>query len=133
MPSSPLIDRLTTDLGWPALETPDQLAAFLAEPGARCLFVPGDPVRNLETNDAAVILPELVLAFQGLFSAAVVRDSLEAALREDAGVWKTPSLIFYRDGQQIGAIPKVRDWDDYLARIQHILAQPTPAPATAAE
>jgi hydrogenase-1 operon protein HyaE len=32
-----------------------------------------------------------------------------------------PSLIFLRDGQFIGAIPKVRDWADYLDRTRAIL------------
>jgi hydrogenase-1 operon protein HyaE len=27
----------------------------------------------------------------------------------------------------IGGIPKVRDWDEYMARITQILAQPVPA------
>lgn len=121
--TSPLIDRLTTALGWPCLTSLDETDAFLAEPGARCLFVPGDPVRNLESTDAAVILPELVQAFQGLFSVAVVHADLETAIRERSGVFKAPSLIFYRDGVQLGAIPKVRDWDDYLTRIQIILGQ----------
>ena len=40
---------------------------------------------------------------------------------EAAGVFKTPLLIFFRDGAQIGTIPKVRDWDDYLNRVAHIL------------
>jgi hypothetical protein len=44
-----------------------------------------------------------------------------------AGVYKTPSLIFYRAGEQIGALPKVRDWSDYMARIAQILAaRPNP-------
>ena len=44
-------------------------------------------------------------------------------MRDAAGVFKTPLLVFFRDTVQIGAIPKVRDWDDYLARISHILSR----------
>jgi hypothetical protein len=69
--------------------------------------------------------PELQQAFQGAFDCAVVADAIEADTREMAGVYKTPSLIFYRDGQQIGALPKVRDWSDYMARIAQILAART--------
>ena len=81
----------------------------------------------LETADVAVILPELKMAFQGRFDCAVVDDAVEERVRDDTGVFKTPSLIFYRDGALIGSIPKVRDWDDYMARIAHILAVPAAA------
>jgi hydrogenase-1 operon protein HyaE len=91
------------------------------------IFVPGDPARNLESADVAVILPELRMAFQGCFDCAVADDAVEEWLRGDTGVLKTPSLIFYRDGALIGAIPKVRDWDDYMARTAQILSVPQAA------
>ncbi|RVT83232.1 hydrogenase accessory protein [Rhodobacteraceae bacterium CCMM004] len=122
-----LIDRLTDELGWPRLETPEDVATFTQAPGAHCLFVPGDPVRNLESTDAAVILPELAQAFQGRFDVAVVADAIEAQVREAAGVLKTPSLIFFREGRLLGGIPKVRDWSDYVARTAHILDTPAAA------
>lgn len=118
----PLIARLTDDMGWPALNQHDQVSEFVNRPGAHCLFVPGDPVKNLETTDAAVILPEIVQSFQGKFDCGVVGDEIDYEVREQAGVFKTPLLIFFRDGQQVGTIPKVRDWSDYLARVTHILS-----------
>ncbi|WP_425052418.1 hydrogenase accessory protein [Psychromarinibacter sp. S121] len=117
----PLIDRLTDELGWPRLTTREELAAF-TETGVTALFLPGDPRRNLESADVAVILPELRIAFQRAFDCAVVDDAIEAQLREETRVLKTPSVIFYRDGQFLGGIPKVRDWDDYIARIPQILS-----------
>jgi hydrogenase-1 operon protein HyaE len=120
----PLISRLIDERGWPALDDAAAMTAFRDAPGCHVLFVPGDAGRNLETADVAVILPELRMAFQGRFDCAVVGDAVEGALREETGVYKTPSLIFFRDGRMIGAIPKVRDWDDYMARITHILGQP---------
>ena len=118
----PLIARLTDDMGWPALNQHDQVSEFVNRPGAHCLFVPGDPAKNLETTDAAVILPEIVQSFQGKFDCGVVGDEIDYEVREKAGVFKTPLLIFFRDGQQVGTIPKVRDWSDYLARVTHILS-----------
>lgn len=123
----PLIDRLTTELGWPGWPARAELEAFVTRPGAHALFVPGDPVRNLETADVAVILPELKLAFQGKFDCAVVDDAIETELREETGVLKTPSIIFYREGALVGGLPKVRDWDDYMMRISQILARPLAA------
>ncbi|MCB6176692.1 hydrogenase accessory protein [Rhodobacter sp. Har01] len=118
----PLIARLETDFGYPRLHSAHDLAEILSRPGAHCLFVPGDPRRNLETVDAAVILPELRQAFQGAFDCAVVDDAIEASLREQTRALKTPGFLFFRDGAFLGAIEKVRDWSDYLARVTHILS-----------
>ena len=123
----PLLDRLTGEMAWPLLDTEDTLADFVNRPGWHVLFVPGDPRRNLETADVAVILPELKMTFQGRFDCALVADDIEAALRERTRVLKTPSLIFYHDGDFVAGIPKVRDWDDYVARITQILARPLAA------
>lgn len=118
----PLIARLETEFDWPRLRTRVEADAFTARPGAHCLFVPGDPARNLETADAAVILPELRAAFGNAFDCAVVDDAIEAELRESVRALKTPGFLFFRDGRFLGDIQKIRDWDDYLARTAHILS-----------
>lgn len=123
----PLIERLTVEFGWPYLATMEDVAGFTDAPGAHVLFIPGDPQRNLETPDVAVILPELQMAFQGRFDCAVVGDAVEEAVRDATKVYKTPSLIFYRDGRMIGAIPKVRDWAEYVERITQIMNLPLAA------
>lgn len=118
----PLIDRLTADLGWPLLEDMEGVRAFLDAPGVHCLFVPGDPARNLESADVAVIVPELRQCFQNAFDCAVVADAVSGPVRDMAESHKTPNLVFARDGRVLGSIPKVRDWDDYMGRIRHLLA-----------
>lgn len=123
----PLISRLTTEFGWPNLSNIDDVTRFIEAPGVHVLFVPGNAVRNLETPDVAVILPELHMAFQQQFDCAVVDDAVDEMVRDNAKVFKTPSLIFYREGQMIGAIPKVRDWSEYMERIAQIMAQPMAA------
>ncbi len=125
--SHPLIDRLTTEFGWPRLDNVEALEGFTNRDGAHVVFVPGDAARNLETADVAVILPELVQAFQGRFDCAVAGDAVAQAVGEQAGGFKTPNLVFWRDGRVIGAIPKVRDWSDYMTRIGRILAAPVAA------
>jgi len=118
----PLIDRLETGFGWPRVKTRTEADAFTAAPGAHCLFVPGDPMRNLETADAAVILPELRTAFQNAFDCAIVDEAIEAEIREATRALKTPGFLFFREGRYLGDIQKIRDWDDYLARTAHILS-----------
>lgn len=115
-----LIDRLTTELGWPRLSA-ETLDAFAGGAGERVLFVTGDPRKTPEALDVAVILPEVVMAFQNRFRPAVIDQSIERAVRDRYDVWPVPSLIFLRDGRFIGAIPKVRDWADYLERTRAIL------------
>jgi hydrogenase-1 operon protein HyaE len=123
----PLVSRLSDEFGWISLESNNDLIEFTSRPGVHVAFVPGDAERNLETPDLAVILPEIKQAFQGKFDCAVVGDSIETAVREETGVLKTPSLIFYRDGEFLAGIPRVRDWDEYMSRITQILAQPAAA------
>ncbi|MDO5604712.1 MAG: hydrogenase accessory protein [Paracoccus sp. (in: a-proteobacteria)] len=122
--SHPLIDRLVDELGWPRLTTLADAAAFTEGPGAHCLFIPGDPARNLETLDAAVILPELVIAFQRAFDCALVDDAIEAEVRQAHKALKTPGFLFFREGRYLGAVEKIRDWGDYMTRIPHILQAP---------
>lgn len=123
----PLVSRLSTEFGWTSLDSRNDLIEFTSRPGVHVAFVPGDAARNLETPDLAVILPEIKQAFQGKFDCAVIGDAIETAVREETGVLKTPSLIFYRDGQFLAGIPRVRDWDEYMSRITQILAQPAAA------
>ncbi|GFE63757.1 hydrogenase accessory protein [Litoreibacter roseus] len=123
----PLITRLTGEFDYPNLTNMGEVAAFTEGPGLHVIFVPGDIKRNLETPDVAVILPELRQAFQGRFDCAVADDAVESELRESTEVYKTPSLIFFRDGQMIGGIPKVRDWSEYIERITQIIALPVAA------
>ena len=118
----PLIARLETEFLYPRLASAHDVTEFLNRPGQHCLFIPGDPRRNLETADAAVILPELRLAFQNAFDCAVVSDAIEAQLREHYRALKTPGLLFFRGPAFLGAIEKVRDWSDYLGRITHLLS-----------
>ncbi|MGG7567708.1 hydrogenase accessory protein [Rhodovulum sp. DZ06] len=118
----PLLARLTAELGWTAVDDDGSFEAFCMGPGEHALLIPGDPARNLETLDAAVILPELAQAFQNRFDMGVVADlAYDRPAREKVDVWPTPSLIFFRDGKQIGDIAKIRDWDDYIARTRAIL------------
>lgn len=120
----PLLARLEDVFGWPRLHSLHDVAEFTQRPGLHCLFVPGDPRRNLETADAAVILPELRMTFQNAFDCALVDDAIEAQVRETHKALKTPGFLFFRQGLYLGAIEKIRDWDDYIARTSHILSLP---------
>lgn len=130
-PSSrhPLIQRLTDEMQYPLLDNMEAVEEYVARDGCHCLFVPGDPKRNLETADAAVILPELRMTFQHVFDCAVIDDAIESTVRQTFRALKTPGLLFFqgREGQfrHLGSVEKVRDWDDYVGRLTHILGLAT--------
>ena len=126
--SSPLLERLTTELAYAAIDehTHD---AFVQQAGACVLFFAGDPERFRDTTDVAVILPELIKQFPQLKPGVIV-SSAEDALQERYGFKKWPALVFLRDGGYLGAISGVQDWADYLQKIEQLLAAEPTQPFT---
>jgi hydrogenase-1 operon protein HyaE len=118
--TSPLIDQLIEQHGYPVV-TADRLDDFLARETTLALFLSEDPKRYPESNDVAVILPQLATAFSGRFEPALVDRALEPLFKQryDIAVW--PCLVFLRNGRFLGKISKVRDWADYMDRIPAIL------------
>ena len=126
----PLIRRLTDELGYPEV-TFDTHDAFAEAPGMNVLFFPGDPKTVRDATDVAVVLPELVAAFDGQLRAGVVTDTFGdgVALKRKYGFREFPSLVFLRSGDYIGTISRIQDWSDYLDQINRLLvAPPTRAP-----
>ena len=118
-----LVERLTDEFKCPLLKEISEVQAFVSRPGSHVLFLGGGERANLETLDVAVILPELAAAFGGQFDVGVVADEIDRTVRETEDKYAVPNLFFYRDGQFLDELPKVRDWDEYLERIQSIMAK----------
>ena len=102
----------------------DFLAAADRAGGVAVLFSAGDPVRFPEVLDVAIVLPELITAFQGRLHGAVVAREAEATLGERFGVRVQPSLIFCRGGETLGLIAKIQDWSVYVERISRLIDRP---------
>ncbi len=125
---SPLMESIIAREGLPVVSA-DTLDERAAGSGDMVLFVGGDWHRNVEVNDVAVILPELVKASNGHLSAAVLERDSERAIQTRYRFNRFPTLIFLRDGEYLGVIQKVLDWSDYVSEINEILArQPSPPP-----
>ncbi|GAB3386763.1 thioredoxin domain-containing protein [Azotobacter armeniacus] len=118
--SHPLIERLTTTLGYPLLDAVGVDRHVQAQPFS-VLFFAGDPKRFPESLDVAVILPELVKAFAQLRPALITSDA-ERALQERYGFAVWPTLVFLREGHYLGSLSRVLNWGEYLERIPAILA-----------
>ncbi len=94
------------------------------------VFFPGDAERLAESNDVAVILPELSKALQGSVTPLIVDRSCERDLQRRYRFNSFPSLVFLRYGDYLGVIQGVRDWSDYLTEISQILTRkPTEPPS----
>lgn len=120
--SSPLIDQLLEEQHYTLL-TRDNRDSFLQQHDTVVLFFTEDPKRYPETNDVAVILPELVAAFPGRFTPAVVDRDLETDLKDQYNISVWPALVFLRQQRYLGKISKVRDWSEYMDSIAEILQQ----------
>ncbi len=119
--SSPLIERLFNEFDYPEIDG-DKHDDFVNLPGFCVLFFTGDPNKFKETNDVAVILPELIQAFGGELRAGVIARSAEVKLQMHYGFNAWPALVFLRDGAYLGVITGVQNWTDYLQAIQTLLS-----------
>jgi hydrogenase-1 operon protein HyaE len=106
--------------GYPELDEAT-LAPFLAEQEHSVLFFTGDPKQYPESNDVAVILPELAARFADRFRVAVVVREAELPLQKRFPFSSWPALVFLRGEHYLGAITRVQNWGDYLAEIERLL------------
>ena len=126
----PLVQSLIEDCHYPEI-TLENHDAFINQPGVRVLYFVGDPKRNRESTDVAVVLPELVEAFGGQLQPGVVAEysTIGVELERRYGFRKWPALVFLRDGGYLGAISGIRNWADYLQTIPELLsAEPHRSP-----
>jgi hydrogenase-1 operon protein HyaE len=119
--TSPLIAQLQTRHGYPFLDA-DSYDHFVYGNETVVLFFCTDPLHFPESNDVAVILPELIKAFGGRLQAAVIARSIERELQARFRFTGWPSLVFLRNGEYLGAISGIKDWQEYRQEIERILA-----------
>ena len=111
--------------GLPTLDVADVnafLSAAEAAGAVPVLLFGGDAVRWPESADVAVVLPELIEAFQGRLQGAVIAPQAETALAPRFDVQVYPSLVLWRGGEVLEVIPKIKDWSVYVARISAALS-----------
>lgn len=123
----PLFDRLAqlTRATW---LDPQTIEPFEQTSGDAVLVFAGDPVRFPEGLDVAVVLPELLAVFsaegQGAWRVGIVAREHEDTLARRWGVTRWPSLVFVREGQWLGTVSGMKDWDDYLSELRAVLQSP---------
>ena len=122
---SPVIRALADRAGLPVLDT-GTVDDFLAAAPHALLFFTGDPAQRAEAADVAVVLPELLAAFAPRLRAAIIARTAEGALAPRFRVAVLPSLVVTRGVDPVGVLPRIRDWSEYLARIEQFLAPDAP-------
>ena len=129
---SPLVRALHERHGLPRLGAAD-IDGFLAgAPAYALILFAGDPRQRLESDDVAVVMPELLAAFGGRFRGAVIAREAEEGLKSRFGVVMAPSLVVTRGGETLDVIAKIRDWSEYVAKLSAALAPDAPAMARSA-
>jgi hydrogenase-1 operon protein HyaE len=122
----PLIDRLSDELNYPLLDL-SNIDDFLSKNKHSVLFFTEDANRFAETNDVAVVLPELISVFPGLTPAVIARDD-EKKLQSRYGFLSWPALVFMREEQYLDTITGIQDWGEYIEQIKKILSSETSKP-----
>ncbi len=121
---SPLIERLINELNYPLI-TVNNIADFLKSNEYSVLFFTEDAQRFPETNDVAVVLPELIKIYPQIQPAIVARED-EEQLKALFNFYAWPALVFMRKDEHIETIAKIQDWSVYLEKINQILTAPSP-------
>jgi len=116
-----LIDQLHTRHGLPVLDA-DSYDHFVYGNETVVLFFCNDPVQFPESSDVAVILPELLKAFGGRLHAGLIAKPIERELQARFRFTGWPSLVFLRNGEYLGVITGIRDWQDYVQETARLLA-----------
>ena len=125
---SPLIEKMTERYQYPVLDeaTHDE---WIRQQEECVLFFTENPGRFPESNDVAMILPELVSEYGNRFTAAIVSQDAQRKLQSRYGFNEWPTLVFLRNGKYLGAISRVQDWKTYIQLINQALgSEPRMAP-----
>lgn len=125
--NSSLMQRLL-DEGHAVLVDENSADGFVQQQPHTLLFFAGDLRRYPESNDLAVILPELAKAFGGAFQIGLVAQSAETTLQKRYGFNHWPTLVLLRGDEYLGAISKLQNWAEYCADIQRLLQSESSRP-----
>lgn len=99
--------------------------SLLEAPGSAMVLFTEEPDKVAESWDMAVIYPELLATIGPGPSASFLRPETARALQARFGIKRMPALLFLRDGDYVGAIEGLRDWQDFVAESVEMLRKPT--------
>ncbi|MFA5983707.1 MAG: hydrogenase [Methylococcaceae bacterium] len=124
---SVLLEQLQTRHGLPLLDA-DNFDHFVYGNDTVLLFFSNDPVQFPESNDVAVILPELLKTFSGRMQAGVISKAIERELQARYHFTSWPALVFLRGGEYLGVVTGIKNWQEYIVEIGQVLAAEVSSP-----
>jgi len=125
----PLIAQLFTRHGF-AEVTRENFAAWTQRTGRTLLLFLEDPARYKETLDIAVIVPQLAQAFAGRFAVGVLLPEAAREIAVRYGFRRWPAFVLLADGNYVGAVDGLRDWNEYRTEVARLLDAPPSRPPT---
>lgn len=97
-------------------------SALKANDGLGLLCIVDDPNMFKETLDMTVLAPEIVKLFEGTLSKAWFTDpAVGRELAGKLGIRRLPALAVYFNGELLGAIEGLRNWQEYQVELINIL------------
>ena len=125
----PLLSRLVNETGAATL-SPESFDDWAGQPGFAMAVFAEDPERYKETLDLAVVVPELHIAGGRRFRVGLLPPAASRAIAPRYGFARWPAFVMLRDGQYLGAVDGIRDWDVYTAELVRLLAAAPSRPPT---
>lgn len=110
--------------------TAENIDAFVDRPGHAVLVFTEDPLRVRETLDIAVIVPELMRAFPGRFRVGVLLPETARHVHARYGFRRWPALVVLSDGDHVGAVDGLRNWEEYVKELARLLETAPTRPPT---
>jgi hydrogenase-1 operon protein HyaE len=124
---SPLLASLIARHGYQQVDE-NSLDAVADEHPLAMLLLAGDWWRLAESDDLAVVVPELDKALGGHVKVLVAARAAERAFQRRFHFASFPALVFMAAGDYLGALEGIRDWADYLREIPEILVRTPQSP-----
>jgi hydrogenase-1 operon protein HyaE len=125
----PLLARLVKLTGATVLGA-DTFDAWAGQPGPAMVVFAEDPDRFKETLDLAVVVPELHATGGRRFRVGLLPPAASRAIAPRYGFARWPAFVMLRDGQYLGAVDGIRDWEVYTAELLRLLAAAPSRPPT---
>lgn len=117
---SPIIQNMLNTHGYTQI-TEENYLEFINAHTQVVLFFAEDPKRYPESDDVAMVLPEILKEYSDM-QGAIVSQEFEHALQKRFDFTRWPALAFFSQGQYRGAITGIQNWEDYLQQIPALLS-----------
>lgn len=125
---SPSIERLQERFGilqaryGYSLLDAESFAGFVQTPGTTLILFADDPAKVPETWDLTIILPEALLRMAAEVRVGLLPPAAARSLAPRYGIRIWPALLCLRDGQYLGAVEGLKDWNAYVCLLPELLA-----------